>query len=276
MSSLWSTLMSPFLQVVSSVLVAAHSLLVRLGGDPQAGLVWAGAIALLVLVVRSALLLVVVHQVRTAHAAARARPALAAVRARYQGQRDREALLHQATELRAVQAEHGVSQWALVPLLVQAPVFYALFLVLREAAAGIPVGAMTAGLAQSVLHASLFGASLARTLVQGGAPGWGTVVVGAVAVAVALITYLTSRHLVAANLPAEAVEGVMGTVQRLMPAISALMMLGSATVLPLGVLLYWLVGAVFTAGQQWVVNRWAPTPSSRAFAVRAARLAVAG
>jgi YidC/Oxa1 family membrane protein insertase len=276
MSSLWSTLMSPFLQVVSFVLVAAHSLLVRLGGDPQAGLVWAGAIALLVLVVRAALLPVVAHQVRTAHAAARARPALAAVRAKYQGQRGREALLRQATELRAVRAENGVSQWALVPLLAQAPVFYALFLVLREAAAGTPVGAMTVSLTQSVLHASVFGASLARTLVQGGDWGWGTVVVAAVAVTVALITYLTNRHLIAANLPAEAVEGVMGTVQRLMPAVSALMMLGSATVLPFGVLLYWLVSAVVTTGQQLVVNRWAPTPSSRAFAVRAARLAEAG
>lgn len=276
MSSLWSTLMSPFLQAVSFVLVAAHSLLVRLGGDPQAGLVWAGAIALLVLVVRSAVLPVVVHQVRTAHAAARARPALVAVRARYQGRRDREALLSQATELRAVQAEHGLSQWALVPLLLQAPIFYALFLVLREAAAGTPVGAMTTTVAQSVRHASVLGASLAQTLVQGGAPGWGTVVVGVVAAAIGLITFLTSMHLVAANLPAEAVEGVMGTVQRLMPAISALMMVGSATVLPFGVLLYWLVSAVFTAAQQWVVNRWAPTPSSRAFAVRAARLARTG
>jgi YidC/Oxa1 family membrane protein insertase len=260
MSSLWSTLMSPFLQVVSFVLVVAHSLLVRAGGDPQAGLVWAGSIALLVAVVRSALLPVVVHQVRTAHAAARARPALAAVRARYHGRRDRQALQRQAAELRAVQAEHGLSQWAMVPLLVQAPVFYALFLLLREAAAGAPVGAMTVSLAQSM--------TVAMTQ--------GTVVVAVVAVAVALITYLTGRHLVAANLPAEALEGVMGTVQRLMPAISALMMLGSATVLPLGVLLYWLVSAIFTAGQQLVVNRWAPTPSSRAFAVRAARLAQAG
>jgi YidC/Oxa1 family membrane protein insertase len=164
-----------------------------------------------------------------------------------------------------------------VPLLAQAPVFYALFLVLREAAAGTPIGALTTGLVSSVHHASVFGAGLAQTVLRSGAPvGVGSVVVVVTAVAVAALTYLTNRHLVAANLPAEAVDGVMGTVQRLMPAIGALMMLGSATVLPFGVLLYWLVSAVFTAGQQWVVNRWAPTPSSRAFAVRAARLAQAG
>lgn len=158
-------------------------------------------------------------------------------------------------------------------MLLQIPLLIAVFPVVRHLGAGLPVGAIGAVLVASATSAPLFGvrgATLGVTLGQAGWSPAGALVL-ATGLATALVTYATSRHLVLTNVSTVGLEGPAGTVQHHMPTLSALGLLASTTVLPLGVLTYWLFGALWTSAQQAAVNRWAPTPGSAAHARHEAR-----
>ncbi len=270
MPSWLSYLLLPFTYSVSAVLAGAHRLVTSAGLDPASGLAWAAAIALLVLTVRLILVPLVVHQVRLSRAGARAFPAQAEIRRRYAGRTDPESRRRHVAELRAVNAEHGVGALGCLPLLLQIPVMFALFRVLMDVSAGVGTTAMSAAVVASARGAEVFGAGLWEGLGQAGGPAASSVVVAMITVTGA-VTYAGNRFLTQANLPAHSFEGPIGQVQRLMPALSAAGIAVSGAVLPLGVVLYWLVGALWTAAQQAVVNRWAPTPGSRADAARQER-----
>lgn len=266
--SWFHSVLSPLEAAISHVLVVAHSMLTALGAPPDAGLTWTASIALLVVAVRIALLPLVVRGVRLAHANARVHPELARIKERYRGRTDRASRLEAVEKLRAARAEHGVGSLGWLPLLLQLPLALALFRLLIDVARGVPIGAMTAALVASAGAASLFGARLAASAQLGwGLPTLtvGALTIGAVIAATAAMTYLGSR-LAIANLPTVILEGPVGAVQRVMPAASAIGICISAFALPLGVIVYWLVSATWTVGQQLVINRVAPTPGSAAAA----------
>ncbi len=259
----WSSLLSPLLWLVGAVLGVAHQLLARVGLPGDSAGSWVLSICLLVVVVRTVMLPLVVHQVRLAHAAARAHPDLDRIRRRYRGRTDAESLRKASEEMRAVRREHGLGVWSSLPLLVQLPVMSALYLVLRDVSAGLPVASISLQLAQSAQHAEVFGLGLSSTLAGTGI-GLPGLVLAALIVGTAAVGYLTQRHLVLPNLPVHALEGPLGRTQSLMPGVGALAVLVSAPLLPAGIVVYWLAGALWTAAQQAVILRWAPTPGSAA------------
>lgn len=264
-------LILPLKTAVAAVLAAAHALLSAAGLDPGAGGTWAAAIALLVLLVRLALLPAVAHGVRQARAAALARPQLLQLCERYAGRRDPEALQRYAAQQRAVRAEHGLSPLGCLPALLQLPVAFALYAVLADVAAGRPVGAMDAALVASAGSASIAGARLADRL--GGlaaAPGQLAVAVG-LAVASALLSYATQRWFVLPNVALDGLPEAMAGAQRLMPAVSAVGLLASAAVVPVGLLLYWVAGNACTLAQQALITRYWPTPGTPAHEALLAR-----
>jgi len=257
------SVLSPFTHAVAAVLATAHHALVAAGADPASGLTWVAALVALVVVVRLALIPLVVRQVRLTHATARAQPALDAISTAYAGRTDPESLRRRLEETRAVQAEHGVGAFASLPLLLQVPVLLALYRVLADLGTGVAVPGAGAELSSSAHAARLAGVSLGTNLVH--APGGsGAAVIATVVLATALVSYLTSRYLVRVNLTPAATEGPMALVTRFVPTATVVGILVSGTTLPLGVLLYWLIGALWTGGQQAAVNRWAPTPGSPA------------
>jgi YidC/Oxa1 family membrane protein insertase len=160
-----------------------------------------------------------------------------------------DSLRRQAAELRAVRAEHGVGTLGWLPLLLQVLVMFALFRVLMDVAAGVSTGLMTSSLVLSARCAQVFGAGLWQSLSQVGDPGAAAVAAVLVALTGA-VTYAGSRFLTLASLPTHALDGPAGQVQRLMPALGAAGVAASGIAVPLGVVLYWLVGALWTAGQQ--------------------------
>lgn len=275
MPSWLSSLLFPFTYSVSAVLAGAHHVVTSAGLDPASGLAWAASIALLVLTVRLILLPLVVHQVRLSRAGALAYPAQAEIRRRYAGRTDPESRRRQMAELRAVNAEHGVGTLGCLPLLLQIPVMFALFRVLMDVSAGIGSAAMSGSTVASARGAELFGAGLWQGLDQSGGVASAAVVTVLIIVTGA-VTYAANRFLAQANLPAHAFDGPVGQAQRFMPALSAAGIAVSGFALPLGVVLYWLVGALWTAAQQAVVNRWTPTPGSRADAARRERRSRSG
>jgi len=262
------SVLDPLSHVLAAVVAAAHTALTSLGADPASSTTWVLCIATVVTVVRLALLPLVVHGVRQAHASARARPQLAELTKRYRNRKDPDSLRALINERRRIAAEHKLSRLSVLPLLVQLPIWLALYHLVADVAAGVPVGAVNLGLAASLGAATLLGVPLAERGYLGA--GWTHLaVVAGLAGTAAILSYLTQKFLVAPNAVLTDVPEVMSRIQQMMPGISAIGLLLAGGVVPVALLVYWVCNAAWTLGQSAVVWRWFPTPGSPA-ATRAA------
>lgn len=270
------SILDPFTHALATVVATAHDALSALGADPASGATWVAATALLVVAVRLALLPLAVHGVRQAHAAARARPSLKAIAERHRRassrvRRDPEALRALAEERRKVSAEHGVSPLGCLSVLVQLPVWLALYQLVTGAASGVSVGAMDAALVASLAAATVVGVPLAERGLTGGSTH--LVLVVSLALVAAGVGYLTQRFLVAPNSSVEDLPEQLARFSQLAPALSALGVLLAAGFVPVAVLVYWVANGTWSCAQAAVVHRWFPSPGTPAAAARAARLA---
>ena len=257
------SVLDPLSHALAAVIAAAHAGITALGGDPASGTTWVLCIAAVVIVVRVALLPITVHGVRQAHAAARARPQLRALAEQYRDRRDPASLRAYGEARRRVSAEHDLSRLGCLPLLVQVPVWIALYHLLADVAAGLPVGAMDTGLAASLGTATLLGVPLAARGYLGAGLTHLAVVV-ALAGTAAMLSFVTQRYLVAPNTVLADVPEAMAKVQQLVPAISAVGLLVAGGVVPAALLVYWVCNSAWTLGQSAIVRRWFPTPGSPA------------
>ncbi|HSU03697.1 MAG TPA: membrane protein insertase YidC [Nocardioides sp.] len=262
------SVLTPFSHALAAVLAAAHDALTALGADPASGVTWLLCVAAVVVTVRLALLPAVVHGVRQAHAGARARPHLQELTTRLGSRPDAERLRRHLEERRRVSAEHGVSRLGCLPVLLQLPVWIALYHLLGDVASGTAVGAMDAGLVSSLGAASVLGVTLAGSGYLGGGAAHLAVVAGLAATA-ATLSYVTQRYVVASNTVTEGLPEAVVAAQRVMPALSAVGLLVAGGVVPVTLLAYWVCSSTWTLGQSAVVARWFPTPGTRAAAARA-------
>lgn len=219
------SVLDPISHVLAAVLAMAHTGLVSLGADPGSGTTWVLCVAVLVVVVRAALLPLVAHGVRRAHVAARARPQLS----------------------------------DLLPL-IQLPILLALYHLLSDVAAGVAVGAVTPHLVASLGAATLLGLPLAERGYLGA--GWSHLaVVGGLAVGAALLSYATQRFLVAPSAVLGEVPDAIARIHQLLPALSAAGLLVAGGAVPVALLVYWVWNSIWTLGQSAVIRRWFPTPT---------------
>lgn len=263
------SVLDPLSHALAAVVATSHSGLTAIGADPSGGVTWVLCVAAVVVVVRVALLPVTVHGVRQAHAAARARPQLQALAERFRGRTDPANVRRYAEERRRIAAEHHLSPWGCLPLLAQLPVWVALYHLVGNVAAGVPVGAMNPGLVASLGAATVLGIPLAGRGYLGGGLTHLVVVAGLAGIAAGL-SYVTQRYLVAPNTLLTDVSPVVTTVHQLMPALSAVGLLVFAGAVPVALLVYWVCNSTWTLGQSAVVWRWFPTPGSPAATRRAA------
>jgi len=219
------SVLDPISHVLAAVLAMAHTGLVSLGADPGSGTTWVLCVAVLVVVLRAALLPLVAHGVRRAHVAARARPQLS----------------------------------DLLPL-IQLPILLALYHLLSDVAAGVAVGAVTPHLVASLGAATLLGLPLAERGYLGA--GWSHLaVVGGLAVVAALLSYATQRFLLAPSAVLGDVPDAIARIHQLLPALSAAGLLVAGGAVPVALLVYWVCNSIWTLGQSAVIRRWFPTPT---------------
>ena len=257
------SILDPLSHALAAVIAAAHLGLMSLGADPTAGTTWLLSIAAVVFAVRVTLLPLVVHGVRLAHASARARPDLQDLAKRYRNRKDPESLRRFMEERRRVAAKHGMSRLGVLPILIQLPIWLALYHLLADVAAGASVGAMSSALVASLTAATLLGVPLAQRGYLGGAATHLAVVAGLAVVAAAL-AYVTQRFLIAPNTVTDGLPEAVTRVQDLMPALSAIGLLIAGGVVPVALLAYWVCNSVWTLGQSAVIWHWFPTPGSPA------------
>ncbi|WP_030483891.1 YidC/Oxa1 family membrane protein insertase [Nocardioides aequoreus] len=276
------SLLEPISHALAAILAGAHSALTSLGADPDTGPTWVACLTLLVVAVRLCLLPAAVHALRLTRASARARPAVRDLAARYRHRTDPDSVRAHLTERRRLNAEHGVSRLGCLPLLLQLPVWIALYQLVSHAALGVPTGPLDAPLVTSLAAATVAGVPLAASGYLGAGPGHLAVVAGLAGVA-ALLSFVTQRVFVAQNaVPWEPQDGTrpelveaLSTTQQLLPLVSAGGLLLAGGLVPVALLVYWVCSQAWTLAWSATVWRWWPTPGSPAAARAAGRAAAA-
>ncbi|MET0412571.1 MAG: membrane protein insertase YidC [Polyangiaceae bacterium] len=288
MPDLIGIILWPLKWAVELVLVAWHALFTFVGLPAAAGITWVLAIVGLVLVVRSALIPLFVKQIKSQRKMMEIAPELRKIQEKYKGKKDQLSREAMSRETMGLYKKNGTSPVSgCLPLLVQMPVFFALFSVLNDvskhAKAGIGgVGPMSPELTEEFYNAKLFGvASLHDTLIgawEAQAPGW-QVTVGILLVLVVLMIasqFLTQLQIISKNLSPEAKTGQAYQMQKIMLYVLPFAFVFSGVFFPLGVVIYWFTSNLWTMGQQFMVIRNMPTPGSEAAKTREERLARKG
>src|SRR6478609_7147879 len=146
--------MTPLYYAISAVLVAWHWLFESIGMDPDSGLIWVLSIIGLTLTVRAALIPLFVKQIKSSRNMQLIQPKVKELQKKYG--HDRERL---AQETMKLYKESGTNPFAsCLPILIQMPIFLALFRLLdHHAAEGDGIHFLTDELAKSFGESELFG-----------------------------------------------------------------------------------------------------------------------
>ena len=282
------TILWPLKWLVELILVGWHSLFTTVGFSPADGLTWVLAIIGLVVVVRAAMIPLFVRQIKSQRKMMEIAPELRKVQEKYRGKRDQLSREAMSRETMALYKKHGTTPISsCLPLLVQMPVFFALFSVLNDVtkheAEGVGgVGLLSAELTKQFYDAKLFGvASLHENLRNALATrpeGWEASVIILVILVVLMIgsQFLTQLQIISKNLSPEAKTGQAYQMQKVMLYVLPFAFVFSGVFFPLGVVIYWFVSNLWTMGQQFLVIREMPTPGSEAAKAREERLARKG
>jgi YidC/Oxa1 family membrane protein insertase len=263
--------LNPLYQAISDVVVWIHAGLAHLFGA-NSGASWALSIVLLTAAMRLILFPLFVKQIKTQRGMQLLQPKMKALQQKYKN--DRQKLNE---ELMALYREHGVNPLTgCLPLLLQIPIFIALFHVLD---AMRPLTSKHGALLHGACHglkfphvigfpakdvcsaafAKVFGMPLAAsfsssskvlTALHGG-PTSAKVLSALLIVLMAASTFITQRQLMAKT----AMEGPQATQQKVLLYILPVFFALFGFRFPLGVLLYWLTTNVWSMGQQFLVIR---------------------
>jgi YidC/Oxa1 family membrane protein insertase len=264
---------------VSYVLVGWYRVFTFLGMDGASGWTWALSIVGLVITIRVILIPLFMRQIRSQRAMQLLAPDLKKVQAKYKGKKDqasREAMSRETMELYQKHKTNPFS--SCLPLLVQSPIFLALFRVLNThlkpdpvppgTPSGTPLvfhafGALTQKMVVEANHATIFGASISQSFKDANTI---TVKIFAAVLIVAMVatTFLTQRQITMKNMPQSALEGPMAQQQKMLMYMMPFIFVFSGPFFPIGVLIYWTTTNIWSMGQQYYVIKKNPTPGSEA------------
>jgi YidC/Oxa1 family membrane protein insertase len=236
---------------------------------------WVLAIVGVVITLRVILFPLFVKQIQSQRAMQKLAPEIKALQERYKG--DRETLQKEMMEL--YRKEKANPLMGCLPILIQMPVFLALFHVLRrpdpdqtkltDSYGWTGIDAGDTGDWLSYVHASLFDAPFWSTFLtpaaQLDAVGSSSLAVklvaGILGAAMILTTYLTTRQMILKTGWNEDPNQRM--IQKVMLYGIPVIMIFSAGAFPIGVVIYWTVNNLFSLGQQQYVLHKYPPPASQ-------------
>jgi YidC/Oxa1 family membrane protein insertase len=266
--SLFNAVMTPLYHAVSLLLVGWHSVL-SLVFDPDSGWAWALSIAGLTIVIRTLLIPLFVKQIRSSRNLQLLQPKMKELQKKHG--HDREKL---GQEMMKLYKETGTNPFSsCLPLLLQSPIFLALFRVLDGASKGDAHSRFIEPYVSSLQHAKIFGAEISQTFLKASGPGAGNVKVVAIVLIILMTAtmFTTQLQLMRKNMPKEALEGQAAQMQKIMLYVFPIFFLIGGFNFPIGVLIYWFVSNLWTMGQQFYVIRRNPAPGTPAFDAMAAR-----
>jgi YidC/Oxa1 family membrane protein insertase len=281
------TILWPLKWAVELLLVAFHWLFSNFGMGYNDGLTWVLSIVGLVLVVRAALIPIFVRQIKSQRKMLEVAPQLKKIQDKYKGKKDqfsREAMSRETMELYKRTGTNPLA--SCLPLLLQMPIFFALFSVLNDAQRSTKgVGPLDQSLAESFGNANLFGVAplhdtfASQWVLWTGGENFNLSVMIIAATMVVLMTasqFITQLQIVSKNMSPETKASPMFRQQKIMLYLLPLVFAFSGVAFPLGVMFYWLTSNIWTMAQQFLVIRNMPTPGSEAAKAREERLARKG
>jgi len=254
--------------IVSWVLVTFHSGL-SLIVKADSGWAWGLAIVGLVITIRVLLVPLFVKQIKTQRNMQIIQPQIKEIQKKYAGDRER-----QSQEMMKLYKETGTNPLAsCLPILAQAPIFFALFHVLQGIAQSKPYGVMTSSLVEQARNAKVLGAPIYGTFTHRSDTNNPTATLYVTVVLIILMTattFLTQRQMIVKN---SAPDNPMVQQQKILLYVFPVIFAISGVNFPIGVLLYWFTTNLWTMGQQFYVIRNSPQPGTPAHAQLQARKA---
>jgi YidC/Oxa1 family membrane protein insertase len=264
---------------VSWILVQFHQLLSNvLGMNPDSGWTWAFSIVGLVIVIRIALIPLFVKQINAQRGLQLIQPQMKEIQKKYAGDKER-----QSQEMMKLYKETGTNPLSsCLPILLQAPIFFALFSTLQGVAQynpddpnyvapGVFAWPQYADLTASMHDAEIFGVPLYATFMHADATPNPTNTRILALIMIALMTattFITQRQLIVKN---SAPDNPMVKQQKILLYVFPVIFAVSGINFPIGVLIYWFTTNLWSMGQQFWVIRNNPQPGTPAFAAKEAR-----
>ena len=253
----------PLYYVTSAILLAWHWLF-ALVLPYDSGWSWALSIVGLTATIRALLIPLFVRQIKASRNMQLLQPKVKELQKKYG--HDRQRLSQETMKL---YQDSGTNPFAsCLPLILQAPVFLALFRLLDNAAHGNEKGLLTHDQAASLADATWLGAKLADRFIDfwQGTASWPVGVVTIVlVVAMTATTFTTQRQLMRKNMPESALTGPYAQQQKMLLYVLPPAFAVGGIFFPIGVLIYWTTSNLWTMGQQFYVIRNNPAPGTPAF-----------
>ncbi|PKZ42440.1 membrane protein insertase YidC [Kytococcus schroeteri] len=262
-------LLYPIEWAVAAILAGAHRGLTALGMPSESGWTWVLSILALVVLARLAMIPLVIKQIHSSRKMQLLAPEIKKIQQKYKGKRDQASMQRQQAETMELYRANGTNPMAsCLPLLLQIPIMYGLFRVLRAVpgvadGAHAPIGFMTQDLARSFDSASIFGAELSDTFLHD--PGVTPKVVALVLVVLmTAFTFFSMKMSMDINMPETAKEGPMGQSQTIMLYVMPLVLAFTGVNFAIALLVYWTLSNLWSYFQQLYIIRHMPTPNTEA------------
>ena len=265
---------------VSWILVMFHQLLSAIGMNPDSGWTWTFSIVGLVVVIRILLIPLFVKQIKAQRGLQLIQPQMKEIQKKYAGDKER-----QSQEMMKLYRETGTNPLSsCLPIILQAPIFFALFGVLQSiamynpddptyTAQGVFRWDQYSDLLASAHDASIFGVPLYATFMNADeTPNpMATRILAVIMIALmTATTFITQRQLIVKN---SAPDNPMVKQQKILLYVFPLIFAVSGINFPIGVLIYWFTTNLWSMGQQFWVIRNNPQPGTPAYEAREARRA---
>jgi YidC/Oxa1 family membrane protein insertase len=255
-------ILTPLYYAVSAVLLGWHWLF-SLVLPADGGMSWVLSIIGLTIVIRAALIPLFVKQINASRNMQLIQPKVRELQKKYG--HDREKL---AQETMALYKESGTNPFAsCLPLLVQSPIFIALFRLLDQASKNHKAnGFLTQAQADSFGDAKLFNTiPIKDTFLHAESLVSVQILAAILVIAMTATTFTTQRQLMSKNMPADAMSGQYAQQQKMLLYVLPVVFAVGGIAFPIGVLFYWTTTNLWTMGQQFYVIRRNPAPGTPAF-----------
>jgi len=249
-------------EAVGWVLTHIYDVLKPIFG-PTSGWTWALSIVILVMLMRLLMVPLFIKQMHTTRAMTSLQPQMAALRKKYKN--DKQTLNQETMKL---YQEAGVNPlMGCLPFVLQLPLFFALFSVLRaiaEYSSGTPKYGLPISMVESARQAKILGVTIAdKVLFTGSAavPLHAKIVIVITVLVSMATTYLTIKQSMKRGMmPAATPDNPMANSQKYMTYIMPFFAL-TGLYWPFGLVLYWVTTNLWTLGQQFLLfKRYPYTP----------------
>jgi len=263
----FTSIMTPLHAAMSFVLMWAYRFW-SLFTASDAGVTWALSIMTLTVIVRTILIPLFVKQINSARNMQLIQPKIKEIQEKYGADREKQGI-----ETQKLMKAEGVNPMAsCFPMLLQMPVFFALYQVLYAASQDNPRGYFfvhNPDLVHSLFNSTFLGASLSGSFSEmwTKSTGFGATQVMAIVLVLMMtgLLFITQKQMMGKNMPPEAMTGPMAQQQKMMLYIFPFMYLFMGAVIPVGVLVYWVTNNCWTLVQQFILIHNNPTPGTPAY-----------